>query len=283
MFDRKSYKKEGWAESRGLTKKMLAPLLVSALIMLGLYAAVILPQSKTYSEVFESGGKAVLPLAYMLKSYALSFVVGSIMCIMGYAWAIFMFNHRRSGEFSFSAFTGCFSEKMIRAALWNYLWILIWMLPFNGGAVLIQQIFANAADVQNVAPVDATSVDTAKIMGQAFLSVFILYSLLFYMIFAYRKMLGYSVMEYILAENPQISVLKAMKLSKKMCRGCRENLFVMELSFLPWYLLGIVTLGFGMIFVIPYRTLTYLNAYEAIKKNALETKAVSEEDFYVLR
>ena len=52
----------------------------------------------------------------------------------------------------------------------------------------------------------------------------------------------------------------------------------MELSFLGWELLGALSLGIGYIWIIPYRQMTYVNAYHALLKNALEQGVIKPED-----
>ncbi len=111
----------------------------------------------------------------------------------------------------------------------------------------------------------------------------VIYLMLFYVIFAYAKVMGYSMMRYVLADNPKLGVCRAMNLSKKMCKGCRENILVMQLSFFLWWIFSIITLGFGFILLMPYLENSYINAYEAIKKNSIESGVLKEEDFDVLQ
>ena len=44
------------------------------------------------------------------------------------------------------------------------------------------------------------------------------------------------------------------------------DLFVLQLSFILWILMGIVTLGIGYIYVIPYMQQTLVNFYNSIKE-----------------
>ena len=52
---------------------------------------------------------------------------------------------------------------------------------------------------------------------------------------------------FILAENPGISVRKAMNMSKAMTKGFKWDLFVMDLSFVGWGILSLLTLGIGLL------------------------------------
>ncbi len=80
------------------------------------------------------------------------------------------------------------------------------------------------------------------------------------------KAYEYSMVEYILAENPGISTRDALSLSSQMTRGYKWELFVLDLSFFGWYLLGQVTFGLVDIFYTnPYRFATAAEAYEFLK------------------
>ncbi|MDR0885178.1 MAG: DUF975 family protein [Clostridiales Family XIII bacterium] len=55
------------------------------------------------------------------------------------------------------------------------------------------------------------------------------------------KLYSYSMVEYILAENPKVGAREALQLSKAMTKGYKRKVFLLDLSFLPWLLLGLVT------------------------------------------
>lgn len=79
-----------------------------------------------------------------------------------------------------------------------------------------------------------------------------LWSLLFVIpgiIASYR----YSMTPYILAENMELSVMEAITESKKMMRGNKFRLFCLELSFIGWDILAVLTLNIGDLWVHPYR------------------------------
>jgi hypothetical protein len=62
----------------------------------------------------------------------------------------------------------------------------------------------------------------------------------------------YAMTAYILAENEELSVMEAISLSKKMMKGNKWKLFCLELSFIGWTLLCILTLGIASLWVNPY-------------------------------
>lgn len=92
-----------------------------------------------------------------------------------------------------------------------------------------------------------------------------LWSLLF-VIPGIVKMYAYSMAPYILAENPEMSAEDALEKSKQITQGHKSELFVLQLSFILWMLLCVVTLGIASIYVIPYMSATTANFYNSIKE-----------------
>ncbi|AEE16084.1 DUF975 family protein [Treponema brennaborense] len=93
------------------------------------------------------------------------------------------------------------------------------------------------------------------------------------------KAFAYSQMFFIIAENPGITVRKAMKMSMAMTKGYKGDLFVLDLSFLGWGLLCIPTLGIGLLWLIPYIRASQTHAYAYLKRQALTAGVLNESDF----
>ncbi|MEG2678100.1 MAG: DUF975 family protein, partial [Oscillospiraceae bacterium] len=74
-----------------------------------------------------------------------------------------------------------------------------------------------------------------------------LWSLLFF-IPGVVKAYSYSMLPYILAENPGISGSRALDISKRMTQGEKLNIFILDLSFIGWYMLGALAMGIGIFF-----------------------------------
>ena len=84
---------------------------------------------------------------------------------------------------------------------------------------------------------------------------------------------------YILADNPQISIAQALKMSKELTRGYKGELFVLGLSFIGWFVLCTLTFGIALLWVFPYVNLTYAKTYLFLKHRALKTGSLSKDDF----
>lgn len=64
----------------------------------------------------------------------------------------------------------------------------------------------------------------------------------------------YSLIPYILAENPTMQYKRAAQLSTKMSEGQKMAMLKMDLSFLFWEIAGIFSLGLVSVFyIMPYR------------------------------
>ena len=70
----------------------------------------------------------------------------------------------------------------------------------------------------------------------------VLWSLLFF-IPGIVKSYSYRLVPYLLKDHPELSPTEVITRSRQMMNGHKWQAFVLDLSFLGWYLLGILTLG----------------------------------------
>lgn len=70
---------------------------------------------------------------------------------------------------------------------------------------------------------------------------------------------------FIMLDNPKMGVVDIATASYNMTQGNKWKLFCLMLRFIGWLLLGIVTFGIGLLFVIPYMQVAYIKFYEEIK------------------
>ena len=91
-----------------------------------------------------------------------------------------------------------------------------------------------------------------------------LWSLLF-IIPGIMKSYSYSMMYFIIADEPDILASQALEKSKEMMNGHRWELFVLHLSFLGWFLLAGCTCYIGTLWLTPYMQTTMANFYMNVK------------------
>ncbi|HLO46658.1 MAG TPA: DUF975 family protein [Leadbetterella sp.] len=78
-------------------------------------------------------------------------------------------------------------------------------------------------------------------------------------------LLSFSMVYFIIADNPTISAYDALKLSKKMMYGHKWKYFRLILRFTGWFILSILTVGIGFLFLVPYFQTANAEFYEDIK------------------
>ncbi len=79
------------------------------------------------------------------------------------------------------------------------------------------------------------------------------------------KSYAYAMTPYIAAENPELGAEECINRSMKMMYGHKWELFVLDLTFIGWYLLIIVTCGIASLFVAPYTELARVEFYKELK------------------
>ncbi|CEN78291.1 integral membrane protein [[Clostridium] sordellii] len=78
--------------------------------------------------------------------------------------------------------------------------------------------------------------------------------------------LMFSQTYFILVENTEIGVIEALKRSYKLVDGFKSDLFILELSFIGWLIVCIITLGIGFLWYTPYYEITLGNFYVKLKE-----------------
>lgn len=84
------------------------------------------------------------------------------------------------------------------------------------------------------------------------------------------KRYSYQMVPYLAAENPDINHREVFRLSMQMMKGNKFRAFLLDLSFIGWYLLNLFTLGLLRYFFIqPYMEVAYGKLYLALRADAL--------------
>ncbi|MGN1123417.1 MAG: DUF975 family protein [Eubacterium sp.] len=94
-------------------------------------------------------------------------------------------------------------------------------------------------------------------------------------IFYYSSYFAYQLM----CDYPNLKPSEAIKLSKKIIKGNRSELFWLDLSFIPWYLLCAITFGIAGVYVMPYYLTVKALYYENFRLRAIAEGRVNDDDF----
>jgi uncharacterized membrane protein len=79
--------------------------------------------------------------------------------------------------------------------------------------------------------------------------------------------LAYSQTFYIIAEDETIGPMEAIDKSKKMMYGYKWKYFLLNLGFIGWIFLSILTFGIGFLWLVPYMQVSRARFYDLVKLN----------------
>lgn len=79
------------------------------------------------------------------------------------------------------------------------------------------------------------------------------------------KSYSYAMTSYILADRPELKNNAAIEESMRMMDGHKMRLFLLDLSFIGWGILCVLTLGIGFLFLSPYMSTARASFYEDLK------------------
>ncbi|MEN9406243.1 MAG: hypothetical protein RLZ12_527 [Bacillota bacterium] len=98
----------------------------------------------------------------------------------------------------------------------------------------------------------------------------LLWSLLFF-IPGIVKAYSYALAPYLIVDDKQLGALEAIAKSKELMHGKKGSLFLLDLSFLGWYLLCLPTIGLALFWVWPYHKLSKILFYKDLLANKSTT------------
>lgn len=100
------------------------------------------------------------------------------------------------------------------------------------------------------------------------------------------KRYSYRLVPMIIAENPKIKPLEAIKLSRSMMNGKKWQLFKLDLSFFLYVIMDVFTMGIlGVLLCNPYYTAAMVEYYNFVKEEYIKNKGNNYEylnDKYLL-
>lgn len=104
-----------------------------------------------------------------------------------------------------------------------------------------------------------------NVWGTLLMGIFSFLWMLLLIIPGFVKAFAYAMTPFILVDNPELSANQAINLSQKMMKGHKFDFFWLLLSFIGWILLGIVTLGIGFFWLMPYMSTAVAGFYLDVK------------------
>lgn len=92
------------------------------------------------------------------------------------------------------------------------------------------------------------------------------------------KSYAYSMAIYIQQDQKNKDWRYCLDKSKEMTNGHKWELFVLDLSFIGWFIVGLLCFGIGLLWVIPYYQVTKANFYLELKKQFEPQEELPKEE-----
>jgi uncharacterized membrane protein len=78
--------------------------------------------------------------------------------------------------------------------------------------------------------------------------------------------LRYAMVYFIANDHPELGVLAVIRQSVERMRGHKWRLFVLSLSFIGWHILGVLALGFGLLWSTVYMFTAFAAFYDELRE-----------------
>ena len=114
--------------------------------------------------------------------------------------------------------------------------------------------------------------DYGRVLGISLLrAVFICLWALLLIVPGIIKAYAYSMTAYIAEDNPELGPKECLDQSQAMMQDHKMELFILDLSYIGWILLGFVSFGIGFLWISPWMEMAHIRFYEELKDgNAIE-------------
>lgn len=184
----------------------------------------------------------------------------------------FMFSLFRSGNYL----------ATVSAQFWRGLMLFLWSL--------LPLVFSIGAGVSLFVPVfritsvtgDQAGMNWLNSIGPILILIYVVGVMLLSLVYT-NRIYAYRMVPWILGDNPTIGRKRALRLSIEMTKGHKWSMFVLDLSFIGWFILGFLACCVGILFVLPYYNATQAELYARLRTLAVEKNMSSMEEFGYIR
>jgi uncharacterized membrane protein len=145
-------------------------------------------------------------------------------------------------------------------------WFFLSLVRFQGPK--IPDVFTSIADSK----VYFKLIGTSLLMG-----IFIALWSILLIIPGIIKSLSYSQTFFILRDHPEYTILQAITESRKRMNGLKWKYFLLNLSFIGWAILSVITLGIGLLWLSPYVSTSTATFYNELIHNSSDSEDNGEE------
>lgn len=148
--------------------------------------------------------------------------------------------------------------------IFSFLWGLVIWIP---AVILI--IIIIISQTSTISTIDIFYNPNIMSFGLiAGLIVIIIITAIICSIITYLLIARYAMTYYIFVDNPDFAVMECISASKEMMEGNKVRLLLLQLSFIGWHILSILTLLIGYLWLIPYINSSVAEFYNNLKENS---------------
>jgi len=191
---------------------------------------------------------SMIPTSLFFLFFLISALVTLYTCVMEFGFASYTLRLARCEKpgipnlFDGFARAGRVILNAILTYVFVYLWTLLALIPFC--------VFFFLGALGGILPV-------------LFITLSVV-CLILAIIFSFSVLYRYRLSYYFLLDHPDMGPLQAITASKRAMKGNKWKLFVLDLSFLGWFILSSITYGILGIWVYPYYYATLANFYDCV-------------------
>lgn len=156
---------------------------------------------------------------------------------------------------AFNPFKKGLYGRFLGVVFWESLWLTFWSIGIVIGYAIILGV---SAEIDSVL---LGLLVPLMIISGAFLSLY--------------AVLAYFTAFYLIADKNTVKVTKSLSMSRLIMKGHKWELFVLLLSFLPWLLLALITLGLALIYILPYMQITLAKYYDYVMQKTLAEQGIN--------
>lgn len=148
----------------------------------------------------------------------------------------------------------------------SYIAVLLVSLPLAYGFTIMLLNVVRGSDVQ-LDTMGEGFKDYGRILGTMLLSsVYQFLWMLLLIVPGIIKGYSYALTPYLLKDHPELKFNAAIEESMRLMSGNKMRLFLLDLSFIGWFLLGLITFGIAFLWVTPYWNTARAAFYEELMK-----------------
>lgn len=189
--------------------------------------------------------------------YIANFVISLINVVLSIGRIYISLMMARGKKYSFRDLFYGFSHHPDKYILATLLLTLIMMIPMIPFVLALPYYFYSAGSVEALVLLIVAVL--VMIVGEMYLS------------------LRYALNLYLLLDYPDMRVTESFRESSERMKGNKGRLLYISLSFIGWELLGMLSFGIGLLWIMPYMVQTRTNFYLDVEEERKPVKTYTHE------